>query len=164
MLISAQAWDTLARYALRWIVLATDEQRPEPTFYLALADLRRGNFAAGMSNLGAALAARHVKDIWYSTALLEDAWMRVLPKGPSDWHDKFLARHRIAELDAFVAEVRSVPQKAWAHLVRAEVLYAHGDAEKALEVLRKGGRHVEGQAPADLPTLQAEAMERYQQH
>jgi serine/threonine protein kinase len=162
-LATEHSWPTLARYAARWSDYGAATDRTEANAYLGIAEARLGRFDAIEQHFAVALAVHGEKAQWYANALLEDAWLRVGPDQPERCRDPELAALRLQRIEEFVDSGSRFNDGKWAHLVRAEVMFARGDAKGAAKCLAEGSRiaPAEPQAPADIDDKYRDAMRRY---
>ena len=163
MLVSAHDWQTLRRCARRWLQFAPPEHQPEAAFHAALADLRTGHEEDARRLLAIATSATPPDAVWYAHALLESAWLRVRPGGDPAVRDPAWAR---CEVDAFATFRQRVGRPAaepWNLLVRAEVAFANGDRDRAIELAEQAARkrRAEPHAPSDCAAMVIDALDRY---
>lgn len=165
ILAEARAWSELCESATRWRDLGVPGQRPQAASYVALAESRLGNPRAAADNQAIALVAVPEQGKWYAHALLEDAWLRVDPKGLPELRDAKLAQLRLETLDRYVKDgkVRRPIVGPWTQTIRAEVMFANGDREGAIHAAEVGRRYpaTESTAPDGCMELLQQALERY---
>jgi serine/threonine protein kinase len=164
MVISMQDWPLLERCARRWLQFAKSEHLPEASFYAALADLRqRPADDETYQHLAIATAPRECDAQWWAYALLESAWLRVHPGVPANHRKPSIARAEVAAFEAFQIRMKRPKDNPWNLLVRAEVAFAHGEKQLAIDLATRASRirHGEPHAPPDVAAMIVDALERY---
>lgn len=166
MKVTMRDWQGLVEDCRLWLRNADEGMpRQEAASYIGLGLARLGQPVKAAELFAIALTQQPPagRQKWYVHALIEDAWLRVAPDTPAGLRDPQLAAQRIA---TFHERNRAMPIPAagpWTDLVRAEVLFANGDAKGAIELLRNPQYRVESelQQPDDLSTLRSDAALRY---
>jgi serine/threonine protein kinase len=165
LLAQARDWSGLLAHAERWRAHAdTPSLARQAASHAGLALARLGDPIRAAEQLADALVVVPDKGKWFGYALVEDAWLRVMPNGPAELRDPELAKLRIARLDAFNEQLEKPVFGMWTLLVRAEVAFANGDAAGARETLarcRRLSRAREPHAPDELDDLVRSAAARY---
>lgn len=134
-LVSERDWLQLAKRAAEWLAVATEADRAHASFFAGIAASRLGNWEQAIDHLAIA-TARPQPNVWYSTALLERAWVHVAPETPPTLRDPELARLLLDRARAANAALQSPRRGAWILAVTAEVQFANGDVAGAIESAR----------------------------
>ena len=163
LLAQSRSWRELYEFSLQWQQLGPAEQRAQAASHAGLAAARLGDLPSALDQLAMALAGRPPLGKWYAHALLEDAWLRVAPDTPAASRDPLLAKARIEALDRHNKTLQQRLDGPWTDLVRAEVEFANGNRERALQLVQRASRQraPEVHAPDELPKMIEAASARY---
>ena len=161
ILLYQRDWRDMRRHALRWH--EHGEQRREAAWFAGLAETRLGNYREASSLFGEAIHATVAKKSWYVQALLEDALLRCSPQSPEEIRDPELAALRLRRFEERNPLLQRPHAGPWTQFIRAEVAFANGDREAAIEAAETGlrMRRREVLAPADYKARLRDALERY---
>ncbi len=167
MKVTNRDWPGLVANSRLWLRMAEPGfQRQEAASYLGMGLARLGQPQLAAEQFAVALTRRPPlgRGKWYVHTLLEDAWLHVAPDTPPELRDPVLAAHRMAVFREH-NQTMAIPAKgAWTLLVRAEVLFANGDAKGAIELASTTDQEEiapEQHQPDDLSLLRSDAALRY---
>jgi serine/threonine protein kinase len=167
MKVTTRDWQGLVDNAKLWLRIAeTGFQRQEAAAYYGIGLARLGKHQQAAEQFALALTRRPPpgRGKWFAYTLLEDAWLHVAPDTPEELRDPILAAHRLAVFREHNATMRPKVHGQWTQLIRAEVLFANGDAKGAIELLRSqepGDLDAELQQPDEIQRLRSDATLRY---
>ena len=162
-LVSMRNWQDLAEHAAHWLGIATEADRAHASFFAGIAASRLGNWEQAIDHLAIATARPQPK-VWYSTALLERAWVHVAPETPPTLRDPELAPLLLDRARAANAALQSPRRGAWILAVTAEVQFANGDVAGAIESARAALATREDPRtvpPVDWRRIVGAALQRY---
>ncbi len=155
-------WKALLAVAERIIEFGKPEQSAQAHAYAGMAASRLGLRSKAAVHLGAATLSR-VTSNWYASSLLEKAWLLCEPEGLAETRNPVSAREALTEFESLVPSMRGLSTGPWYRLVSAEVAFANGHTEEAIQNATKGlsQGHLDGHAPENTREMLEDALERY---
>jgi hypothetical protein len=162
-LIYAQEWTKLRSVARHWFDTSIGDMRREAASYVALATARLEDHDATEEFLAIALSRPSPKKAWFSSALIEAAWLLVRPEAPEGLRDPGRAAALMRDFDRYNPMLKMPVAGPWTLLVQAEVRFANGDRDEAIRLAKAGQRikRREPNAPPDVHERITAALQRY---
>jgi hypothetical protein len=163
VLIYSQDWKKLRSVARHWFDVSSGDMRREAALYVALATARLEDHEATEEFLAIALSRPSPKKAWFSSALIEAAWLLVRPGAPEGLRDPARAAALMQDFERYNPMLQVPVTGPWTLLVQAEVRFANGDRAEALR-LAKAGQYIkrrEPNAPPDVYDRITAALQRY---
>ncbi|MEO6593596.1 MAG: serine/threonine-protein kinase [Planctomycetota bacterium] len=166
LLATGHFWPELEGVAQRWLRFGGAENQAQAASYAGLARSRLADLPTAARHLAIATIARETgkPTAWYTAALLEQAWIHVAPSTPSALRDPGAARELLTRFDAANGSLKKPLEGPWPQAVKAEVLFASGDTEAAIEAAETGlsQRVMPGTStPGDCMDILRSALVRY---
>ncbi len=163
---TANYWPELAGFAERWLRFGAEQNRPQASFYAGLAASRQGDQPAAVQHLATATAAActDTPTVWYTSALLERAWVLVAPAAPRSLRDPATASLLLERFEAANSALRNPRHGPWVDAITAEVRFAEGQVDLAIATAKAGLAADDDPrlaAPADCRQILQAALQRY---
>lgn len=162
-MLYAEEWERLRDVARVWFDNSTGDTRREAASYVALGTARLGDDAATEEFLAIALSRPSPKKAWFSSTLVEAAWLLVRPEAPEGLRDPARAAALMQDFERYNPMLRMPVTGPWTLLVQAEVRFANGDRDEAIRLAKAGQRikRREPNAPPDVHERITAALQRY---